>query len=401
MQRLTAPIRGYAWGSRTAIAALSGRPPADGPEAEMWIGAHPGSPAVLAASGEPLDSAVAADPDGWLGADVVAEFGPRLPFLLKVLAAAEPLSLQAHPSTEQSQAGHAAEDAAGVPGDAPHRTYVDRHHKPELLVAVEEFDALCGFRPPAAAADDLAALDVPLLAPVIAELRRPAVADALRGAVTALLTMPVPGPLVAATVRAAAGRPGYDLIGDLAATYAGDPGVVLALLLNRVRLAPGEAVWMPAGNMHAYLRGLGVEIMAASDNVLRGGLTPKHVNVPELLRVLRFEVLDDPVVRPVELAPGLCTWPVPVPDFALHRASVACAGRRAELRGPGLPLAGTSVDLPGAGPRVVVCLAGEVTLDDGVAPVTLTGGTSAVARAGTKPLVATGTGEVYQASVGR
>jgi len=381
MQRLDAPIRGYAGGSRTAIAALQGRPASGGPEAELWMGAHPGAPAVLAGTGEPLDAAIAADPDGWLGADVAAEFGPRLPFLLKVLAAAEPLSLQAHPSTEQAVAGFDAEEASGV---TP-RTYVDRHHKPELLVAVEEFDALCGFRSPAAAAADLAALDVPLLAPVVEELRRPDPADALRGAVTALLTMAVPGPLVAATVRAAAGRPGYELVGELAGTYPGDPGVVLALLLNRVRLAPGEAVWMPAGNLHAYLRGLGVEIMAASDNVLRGGLTPKHVNVPELLRVLRFEVLDDPVVRAVDLAPGLCTWPVPVPDFALHRASVA----------------GTSVDLPGAGPRVVLCLTGEVTVDDGVAPTALTGGTVAIARAGTKPLVATGTGVVYQASVGR
>ena len=386
MHRLTAPIRGYAWGSRTALASLQGRPvPSGGPEAELWLGAHPGAPAVLSARSEALDAAITADPDGWLGSDVAAEFGPRLPFLLKVLAAAEPLSIQAHPSAEQAVAGYEAEDAAGVPRDAPHRTYVDRHHKPELLVAVEEFDALCGFRPPAAAAADLAALDVPMLSPVIAALRLADPAAALRGAVTSLLTMPVPGPLVAATVRAAAGRPGYELVGELAATYAGDPGVVIALLLHRVRLAPGEAVWMPAGNMHAYLRGLGVEIMAASDNVLRGGLTPKHVNVPELLRVLRFEVLDDPVVRPVQLAPGLCTWPVPVPDFALHRASVA----------------DTAVDLPGGGPRVVVCLAGEVTVDDGVAPVILAAGTAAIAEAGTKPLTVTGEGELYQASVGR
>jgi mannose-6-phosphate isomerase len=386
MYRLTAPIRGYAWGSRTAIAALQGRPvPASGPEAEMWMGAHPGAPAVLAATGEPLDSAIAADPEGWLGADVAAEFGPRLPFLMKVLAAAEPLSLQAHPSTEQAVEGFAADEAAGVPRDASHRTYVDRHHKPELLVAVEEFDALCGFRAPAESAGHLAALGVPALEPVVAELRRTDPAAALRGAVTALLTMPVPGPMVAATVDAAAGRAGYELIGDLAARYAGDPGVVLSQLLNRVRLAPGEAVWMPAGNLHAYLRGFGVEIMAASDNVLRGGLTPKHVNVPELLRVLRFEVLDDPVVHPVDLAPGLCTWPAPVPDFALHRASVA----------------GPPVHLPGGGPRVVLCLTGEVTVDDGVAPVTLPGGSVAMAPAGTKPLTATGAGVLYQASVGR
>jgi mannose-6-phosphate isomerase len=385
MHRLTAPIRGYAWGSRTAIAALQGRPPADGPEAEMWMGAHPGAPAVLSATGEPLDSAVAADPDRWLGADVTAEFGPRLPFLTKVLAAAAPLSLQAHPSTEQAVAGFAADEAAGIALTAPDRTYVDRHHKPELLVAVEDFDALCGFRTPAAAAEHLAALGVAGLEPVVAQLRRTDPAAALRGAVTALMTMPAPGPLVAAVVDAAAGRAGYELIGDLAARYPADPGVVLSQLLNRVRLAPGEAVWMPAGNLHAYLEGLGVEIMAASDNVLRGGLTPKHVNVPELLRVLRFEVLEDPVVRPVELAPGLCTWPVPVPDFALHRASVA----------------GTSVDLPGGGPRVVLCLRGEVTVDDGVAPVTLAGCEVAIAPAGTKPLTATGAGVLFQSSVGR
>lgn len=390
MRRLDAPIRGYAWGSRTAIAALQGRPvPSDGPEAELWMGAHPGAPAVLADAGSDagtaLDAAVAAAPAGLLGAGIVEEFGPRLPFLLKVLAAAAPLSLQAHPTTAQAEAGFDAEDAAGVPRDAPHRTYVDRHHKPELLVAVEEFDALCGFRPPRESADLLAALDVRHLHPVIAELHNPDQAAALRGAVTSLLTMPVPGPLVAATVKAAAGRPGYELVGELAATYAGDAGVVLALLLNRVRLAPGEAVWMPAGNLHAYLKGVGVEIMAASDNVLRGGLTPKHINVPELLRVLRFEVLSDPVVRPVDLAPGVCTWPVPVPDFALFRATVD----------------GGRVDLPGTGPRIAICLKGEVTADDGGHPLTLRRGDVAFAAAGTKALTVTGEGDLYMATSGR
>lgn len=386
MRRLDAPVRGYAWGSRRSIAALQGRPvPSDGPEAELWMGAHPGAPAVLADTGVGLDEAVAADPAGLLGADVAAQFGPRLPFLMKVLAAGEPLSLQAHPTTAQAEVGFDTEDAAGVPRDAPHRTYVDRHHKPELLVAVEEFDALCGFRPPRESADLLAALDVRHLHPVIAELHNPDQSAALRGAVTTLLTMPVPGPMVAATVKAAAGRSGYDLVGDLGARYGGDAGVVLALLLNRVRLAPGEAVWMPAGNLHMYLRGLGVEIMAASDNVLRGGLTPKHVNVPELLRVLRFEVLAGPVVSPVELGPGLVTWPVPVPDFALFRATVDSG----------------SVELPGTGPRIAICLKGDVTVDDGVRPLALRGGQVAFAAAATKPLTVTGTGEVYMATAGR
>ncbi|GAA0944805.1 hypothetical protein GCM10009558_059950 [Virgisporangium aurantiacum] len=140
-----------------------------------------------------------------------------------------------------------------------------------------------------------------------------------------------------------------------------------------------------AGNLHAYLKGVGVEIMAASDNVLRGGLTPKHINVPELLRVLRFEVLADPVVRPVDLAPGVCTWPVPVPDFALFRAT----------------LSGGSAELPGTGPRIALCLTGEVTVDDGTQPLTLRGGEVAFAAAGTKALTVTGTGDLYMATPGR
>jgi mannose-6-phosphate isomerase len=190
--------------------------------------------------------------------------------------------------------------------------------------------------------------------------------------------------MVAAAARAGAGDPRYELLRELAIAYPGDPGVVLALLLNRVRLHPGEAIFMPAGNLHAYLRGVGIEVMAASDNVLRGGLTPKHVDVEELLRILRYEVLKDPVVHPVEVAPGVVTWPVPVPDFALYRAQVA----------------GAPVEIPGDGPRVVLCLRGEVTADDGVAPLTLRSAGAAFVEAGTKPLVVSGAGELYEATVG-
>jgi mannose-6-phosphate isomerase len=165
--------------------------------------------------------------------------------------------------------------------------------------------------------------------------------------------------------------------------------VIVALLLNRVTLEPDEAVWMPAGNLHSYLRGLGVEIMAASDNVLRGGLTPKYVNVPELLRVLRFEVLHDPVVHPERVGDGILTWQVPAADFALHRADL-------DDRIP-------SVEFPGTGPRVVLCLRGEVTADDGTQTVTLHGGQAAFVYAGADPVTVQrtgqGTGQVYQASV--
>jgi mannose-6-phosphate isomerase len=378
-----APIRPYAWGSRTAIASLQGRPvPTAEPEAELWLGAHPGAPAVLAGSGMPLDRAVAADPEGLLGTGVAQRFGGRLPFLLKVLAAEAPLSLQAHPDLAQARAGFAAEEAAGVPLGAPNRTYVDANHKPELLVAVEPFDALCGFRAPAESARLLAALRVAALGEVVDALRLSDVATALHGAVSQLLELPES--VVAAVVSAAADRPDYELVGELAKRYPGDPGVVLALLLNRVTLAPGEAVWMPAGNLHAYLHGLGVEIMAASDNVLRGGLTPKHVNVPELLRVLRYEVLSDAVLRPVEVAPGVVTWPVPIDDFALYRATVD----------------GSPVELPGGGPRIVLCLRGEATVDCGATAVRLRGCDAAFVRASSKPVLVTGSAEVFQASVG-
>jgi mannose-6-phosphate isomerase len=379
MERLEGPVRPYAWGSRTSIAALQGRPvPSDGPEAELWLGAHPDSPAVLPRPGGAvsLPDLIAAQPAAMLGEAALARFGPRLPFLLKVLAAAQPLSLQAHPDAARAREAY----AAGQP------SYRDGYAKPELLVAVTEFDALCGFRDPVAAAAELAGLGVAALAPVVAALG----AGELRGAVEALLAWPerdraeLVGAVAAAAAAGAGGPDPAGLAVDLAARYPADVGVVVALLLNRVRLQPGEAVWMPAGNLHAYLSGTGVEIMAASDNVLRGGLTPKPVDVPELLRVLRVEVLADPVVAPVPLAPGLVTWPVPVEEFALFRARVA----------------GTEVAVPAPGPRIALCLAGAVLVADGAAEVRLGPGQAAVGPAGAKPLAVSGEGEAYVATTG-
>jgi mannose-6-phosphate isomerase len=385
VELLHGPIRDYAWGSRSAIAELQGRPvPSDGPEAELWLGAHPGAAATVSRGGAPVSlvDLLVAEPGHWLGDRVVDRFGVRLPFLLKVLAAEAPLSLQAHPDAEQARAGHAA-DAGRVDG---HRNYVDPHHKPELLVALSPFDALCGFRDPERSADALAAFGVPALEPVIAALR--AGPAGLREAVRLLLTWPVAerAGLVAAVVAADVAGPNAALARELAVDYPGDPGVLVALLLNRVRLAPGEAIWMPAGNLHAYLRGTGVEIMAASDNVLRGGLTPKHVDVDELLRVLRFEVLDDPVVRPSPIAPGVVTWPVPIEDFALHRVTVDAVVPAVRLTVPG--------------PRVVLCRAGELSVDDGVGALTLGPGQAAVGPAAGGPLVIAGEGEAYVATAG-
>jgi mannose-6-phosphate isomerase len=415
MERLANPVRHYAWGSHTAIARIQGRSaPTGQPEAELWLGAHPDAPSALRRDGGevPLTEVIAADPAGTLGPAVASRYDARLPFLLKVLAAAEPLSLQAHPDQEQAAAGYDAEERAGIPRDAPQRSYRDRFHKPELLVAVEPFEALCGFRHPHRAAADLAALGVPGLSSTVDVLAGSDRGAALRDAVTGLIGLPTGAreELVSAVVQAArergadppsgsdrilTGAEGGDRAGPdgdrpaplavrLGQRYPGDIGVVVALLLNQVRLEPGEAVWMPAGNLHAYLHGTGVETMAASDNVLRGGLTPKHVDVPELLRVLRFEVLDDPVVPPREIGPGLVTWAAPVDEFVVHRAVLGDGGPQA-------------LELPGAGVRIVLCLDGQLRVDDGVAPLTLTGGQAGFAPAGRRVRLS-GRGTAFQAA---
>jgi mannose-6-phosphate isomerase len=344
-----------------------------------------GADAAVDAGGSLLD-ALLAEPDRWLSGPVAARFGHRLPYLLKVLAAQEPLSLQAHPDPEQARLGHAAERAA-PPG--AHRNYADPHHKPEMLVALSPFDALCGFRDPRVSAAAIDAFGVAALAPVTAALR--AGDEGLRSAVRLLLTWPEPERAGLVEAVAAAEVPaGFAedarLARQLAGRYPGDPGVLVALLLNHVRLAPGEAIWMPAGNLHAYLRGAGVELMAASDNVLRGGLTPKHVDVPELLRVLRFEVLADPRLPAAPVAPGVITWPVPIDDFALHRVRLDRAVPRARL------------EL--TGPRLVLCVTGEVRVADGSAGVDLAPGAAAIGPADGGRIELSGSGEAFVASVG-
>jgi mannose-6-phosphate isomerase len=379
VRRLRNTVQPYAWGSRTAIAGLQGRPaPTADPEAELWLGAHPGAPSLLGDEDppRPLPDLIAADPEVALGPAVLGRFGARLPYLLKILAAEAPLSLQAHPDEKRAAAGYAAEGS-------PPRNYVDPYHKPELLVAVEPFEALCGFRDPDASADALAGLDVADLAPVVAALRTGPVPARLREAVRLLMEWPAAdrAGLVAAVAAPGPGGPARALAVRLGALHPGDIGVVVALLLNQVRLRRDEAVFMPAGNLHSYLRGTGVEIMAASDNVLRGGLTPKRVDVPELLRVLRYEVLDEPVLRPEPVGPGLLTWPTPVAEFRLVKAAVG---------------AGVST-LPGTGPRIVVCLGGTALL--GPDRISLGPGESVFVPAIRPEVWVSGPAVVFQAAV--
>lgn len=363
MNLLRGAIRTYAWGSRTAIAEFTGRPtPTPHPEAELWLGAHPADPAYLETGGgaESLLEVVAADPTGQLGAASVAEFGDQLPFLLKVLAADEPLSLQAHPSAQQAADGFAREEAAGVPLNSPVRNYRDRNHKPELVVALDRFEALAGFRDPGDTVDLFRALDVEALTPYVNLLAGQSDADGLRALFTTWITLPQPSldVLVPAVLDGAVRYLSSDdvrFVGEartlleLGERYPADAGVLASLLLNRLTLEPGEGIYLPAGNLHAYLRGLAVEVMANSDNVLRGGLTPKHVDVPELLRVLDFSPASEAHLHVETVTDGAQTrYRTPAREFALSRFDLA---------------AGEPTQVGIKGPRILLCTQGDVTLD--------------------------------------
>ncbi|MGF1431403.1 mannose-6-phosphate isomerase, class I [Kitasatospora sp. LaBMicrA B282] len=399
MDRLANTVRPYAWGSTTAIPALLGTEPTGGPQAELWLGAHPGEPSRVdrGAGPQSLDRVIAADPAAELGTATVAKFGPTLPFLLKVLAADLPLSLQVHPDLEQARAGFAAEEAAGIPIGAAHRNYKDANHKPELICALEPFDGFCGFRDPLATAELMERLAVPALAPLADLLRTKPAPQALRETLaTVLSTDPV---VVAATVtelaealdRELATDPGSRWAGAFAGYryaakhFPGDVGVLAALLLNHFRLQPGEAVYLGAGVPHAYLKGTGVEILANSDNVLRCGLTPKHIDVPELLRVVVFEPGEAGVRRPVPGADGEELYPVPIDEFRLSRYALT---------------AGTERRLAGEAVQILLCTEGAVSLTDQAGQrLELTRGQSAYLPATGADTVLAGAGVLFRATV--
>ncbi|MFD4722614.1 mannose-6-phosphate isomerase, class I [Streptomyces sp. NPDC058423] len=381
MDRLSNTVRPYAWGSTTLIPELLGVAPTGEPQAEMWMGAHPGAPSRTGRGS--LNDVIGADPARELGRPALEAFGPRLPFLLKLLAAGAPLSLQVHPDRAQAREGFAAEEKAGIPLDAPHRNYKDDNHKPELVCALTPFDGLCGFRPPVEAADFLSGLDVDSLKPYVDLLHAHPEEAALREVLTAVLSAdPEEMAHTVAEATAAAERLGgaYAPFTATAHHFPGDPGVIAAMLLNHVRLQPGEALFLGAGVPHAYLGGLAVEIMANSDNVLRCGLTPKHVDVPELLRVVRFEAGDPGVLRPEASPSGEELYDTPIDEFRLSRFV------RPEGAAP--------VDLTLPTPQILLATAGRPNAGE----LTLAPGQSVFVPAGEKAELS-GTGTVFRATV--
>ncbi|HVY31135.1 MAG TPA: mannose-6-phosphate isomerase, class I [Polyangiaceae bacterium] len=395
IEELHNTIQPYAWGSRRALAELRGDVgPSARPEAELWMGAHVVAPSRLASTGQSLLEAIETSPAALLGPAVAAGYGAKLPFLLKVLAAAEPLSLQAHPSLEQAARGFAADEAAQIPLTAPHRNYKDRNHKPELLCALSEFWALRGFREVAGTIELLSELGVAGLEPILAKLAALPNEAGIMAVFSGLMQAPPTEQrrLALATAEALRARIGKSArFNDelawgvrIAELYPGDIGLVLSLLLNLVRLQPDEAIYLPAGNLHAYLGGTGVELMASSDNVLRGGLTPKHVNVPELLSILDFRPQASEVVRPRQ-----------------QGAEHVYATEAREFRLSYFDLAGAPLTLAISGPEIWLVTAGDCKLvSPSSAPLQLTRGRSAFVSADAGSLTLQGEGRIFRARVG-
>jgi mannose-6-phosphate isomerase len=400
-------IRPYAWGSRTSIAGLQGRPvPSAGPEAELWMGAHPSAPSVVVRDGRAggLDEVIAAAPERELGADCAARFGGRLPFLLKVLAAEKALSIQVHPSRAQAEAGFREEDERGLAQGDPARNYVDDWPKPELLCALTAFEVLAGLRSAADALALLRALGVTRLTMAGVELALAGGASGAASGAAGAASDPV-GCALATVLRwpaddraaliddvvAACSRLASDdssrysaacaAITRVAADHPGDIGIVAALLLRHAVLQPGQAVFMPAGGLHAYLRGTGIELLANSDNVVRAGLTGKHVDVPELLKLLDPAVAV-PVVEPA-VHGNVADYGVRAPEFHLFRVD----------------LGEEITPLPGEGPRIMLCVSGGAAVRNAAGDAVKLGrGESCFASAADGALSAAGPARLFVAA---
>lgn len=392
------PVQNYAWGTRDTLARLRGAPcPAPEPEAELWVGAHPLSSSVVETpeGRVPLSEVFGEGSDHPL-AEGVGEF----PYLLKILAIGAPLSLQVHPDVETAGRGYAREEAEGVPRDAPHRSYKDRRSKPETVIAVSPLRILTGIRP----AEELREIAEALGLTWLAEL---AGYDA-REVVTAIFAKPQEAAELAlqATVDAAMerslrrpfddeapGRPEQDpqdrldAVADLVLLlhdrHPGDRGIMVAVAMNQLFLAPGESAHTPDGQVHAYISGTAVEIMDASDNVMRAGLTPKHVDVPEMLGVLRAEQPAPEVAGPREEGPGVAGYRLWDPRLSLTRIDVA----------PGRP-----VEWELAGVATALCTEGSVRAEVGDVVHELSGAEALLHTGSPDRARLTGAGRLYLAA---
>ena len=393
MDQLSGTLMRYPWGTSDAIADILGLDHDTAPIAEYWLGAHPLSPSQI--GDRPLHETIADDPST-LGEASATEFGAQLPFLMKVLSAKHALSIQAHPSREQAEEGFAAEDAAGIPATAPERSYRDPWPKPEVIVALDEFRTLYGFRSPLLSWQLFNQLGVgPDALKVFAPLGARGGEAAVQEVFLDVLSIDGGRLALVDDVLSAASKhvdaPGER--GELArtalelqATFGTDPGILAALLMNRVTLAPGEALYVPPGRMHAHLSGTGVEVMATSDNVLRGGLTTKHIAVDELVRVVDFGWVTPEILPGAEASPGVIAYPTQCREFDLWRLE---------------PSPGVSISVPGDGhARIALVTRGQATFTQGDETHTLPRGDAAFITAKDAGITLTGDAQLFLAAPG-
>ncbi|HIC86632.1 MAG TPA: mannose-6-phosphate isomerase, class I, partial [Desulfobacterales bacterium] len=389
------PIQYYGWGSTTAIPQLLGMEnPENKPMAELWMGAHPKAPSEVLVLGRwtKLPDLIQEAPEPILGKLVYERFGPELPFLFKVLAAQEPLSIQAHPNKAQAREGFLREEALGIPIDAQERNYRDQNHKPELLCALTRFEALKGFRPPAEIVELFKKVLPPRFSNWLEILQTSS--TGIRDFFEALMRMDKDGlrRLLGSVAEMARQLEGsqreFQWVILLHKRYPTDPGVLSPLFLNLVILEPGEAIYLPAGELHAYLEGMGIEIMANSDNVLRGGLTNKHVDVDELVNVCKFRPTDPYKLRPKVTEMGEWIYETPAEEFQL---SVVRVDNEVVSQNQG-----------GFGAAsIIICTEGQlwVKAKEQPDPVELSKGRSIFIPAVGHPYTIRGQGIVYKATV--
>jgi len=392
------PIREYAWGSRTAIPSLVGLPtPSARPAAELWLGAHPSAPSQVRVEGgwQALDRVIESDPASVLGKRVAESFANTLPFLFKILAADRPLSIQVHPDLAQARAGFERENGLGIPLDAPERNYKDPHHKPEVLCAITGFEALKGFRPPGELLHLLGRVCGETLTHELALLENAPDSSGLKAFFTSLLFMNpsrrkqvIESGVGCARQFVDQDRAFWWMI-ELGRAYPGDIGVLAPLILNLVILEPGEAVYNPAGELHTYLKGVGVELMANSDNVVRGGLTPKHVDAPELLRIVDFSLSPVRKIPSKPVTPAERVYETPAKEFQLSVITVS----------DGMPFkSGDDRNV-----EILICMVGKARVKGlRSGPLeTMTSGISLFIPSAAGPYSIEGEATLYRATVGR
>lgn len=393
---LNNPVLEYAWGSRSFIPELMAEPaPAARPQAELWMGAHPRAPSRVLLGGDSLSlpELIHKDPVNVLGESVAGRFSNVLPFLFKVLAMDRPLSIQAHPGREQAEEGFKRENRLNIPLDSPERNYRDANHKPELLCALRPFRALKGFRRVPEILSLLDRIHAPALLKEAGTLEKNPDKEGLKGFFTALMTMEraprrrIIAEAVASCEKSRKSVPALQWVVGLNRQFPGDVGVLSPLLLNLVELRPGEAVFIHPGEPHAYLEGAGLEVMANSDNVLRGGLTPKHVDVPELLGTLNYQEEDVPILRPEERQNREWVYPSPAKEFSLSRIDLR---RDGSFEGPEDRSVEILISVDGDA-RIIVPASGDV--------VALPRGASAIVPAAAPPYRITGGATIYKVTV--